>query len=183
MSDLEQAEHLVGQGPNTYDLDTDTKRLLAEQKKRLMAPTTDQLLGVVGTPGQGFLTPTPSYDFSAGLGGDSASQGQAVTDAISQRNVNRSADYINNLKTNLKLNQPIRDANNMKMAGQNMARESEVALNNNRIRKQWELDKKRLETYKQQQKDSILASILGVVGAIGGTVLGAITGGKKEDKK
>jgi hypothetical protein len=174
---LEQAENLLSRGPNTYELDPNTKRLLEEQKKKLTTPTTDDLLGVVGTPGQGLLTPQPTYDYSVGLGGDAAQQGQRVADAISHRNIARSTDYITSLKNNLKMNQPVRDASNMKMAGQSMARQSEVDLNNNRIRKQWDLDKKRLEQYKQQQKDSILASVLGVIGAIGGTALGIATGG------
>jgi hypothetical protein len=177
MSDLAQAEGMLSVGANTYDLDDSTKRLLEERKKRLNTPTTEELLGVIGTPGQGLMTPTPAYDFSASLGGDSAAQGQAVTDAISRRNVDRSTDYINNLKSNLKMTQPVRDAGNLKQLGQNMARESEVALNNHRIKKQWDLDRKRLELYKQQQKDGVLASVLGVVGAVAGTALGVMTGG------
>lgn len=174
---LDQAESLLGQGANTYDLDTDTKRLLAEQKKRLTTPSTEELLGAVGTPGAGLLTPTPTYDFSVGLGGQAASEGTRVADAISGRNQRRSNDYINTLKNELKMTAPVRDARNMRSAVQNMGRESEVQLNNNRILKQYDLDKRRLEQYKQQQKDSILASVLGVIGAIGGVAVGVATGG------
>jgi hypothetical protein len=173
---LREAESLMT-GPATYDLEGSTKQLLADQKKRLMTPSTEELLQGVGTPGSGLLTPAPTYDFSVGLGGQAASEGTRVADAISGRNQRRSEDYINTLKNELKLTAPARDAKNVRMVGQNMARESEVALNNNRIRKQYDLDKKRLEQYKQQQKDSILASVLGVIGTIGGVALGVATGG------
>lgn len=174
---LQEAENLLGQGPKTYDLENDTKRLLEEQRKRLMVPSTEELLGAVGTPGQGLLTPTPTYDYSVGLGGESADMGTRVTDAITRRNVRNSADYINNLKNNLKLTAPVRDAKNLRQVGQGLSREAEVKLNNNKILKQYDLDKRRLEQYKQQQKDSILASVLGVIGAIGGVALGVATGG------
>lgn len=174
---LQEADYLLSQGPKTYDLEGSTKQILEQQKKRLMTPSTEELLKGVGTPGSGLLTPAPAYDFSVGLGGQAASEGTRVADAIADRNQRRSADYINTLKNELKLTAPARDAKNVRMSGQNMARESEVALNNNKIRKQYDLDKKRLEQYKQQQKDSILASVLGVVGAIAGTALGVVTGG------
>lgn len=174
---LAEAESLLASGPKTYDLEPDTKRLLEEQRKRLTKPSTQDLLGVLGKPGQGLVTPTQSYDYSAGLGGESATMGQSIADAVAKRNEAKSRDYINSLSKELELTAPARDAKNMRLAGQNLARESEVALNNNRIRKQYDLDRRRLELYKQQQKDGILASVLGVVGAIAGTALGVVTGG------
>lgn len=174
---LEQMENELGKGPKTYDLEDDTKRLLEEQRKRLMVPSTEELLGAVGTPGQGLLTPTPTYDYSVGLGGQSADTGARVTDALTKRNIANSTDYINNLKNNLKLSAPVRDAKNLRQVGQGYVNEVEVKLNNNKILKQYDLDKRRLAQYKQQQKDSILASVLGVVGAVAGAALGVVTGG------
>lgn len=177
MGFLSDAEALVGQGPSTYDLEPTTKKLIKSQNDQLAAPSTDQLLKGVGNAGDGLLVPNQAYNYSTGLGGDSGAGGYNVLDAMRERNSKRSADYINTLKRELNLAQPARDAGRLKMVGQNLASQAEVTLNNNRILKQYDLDKRRLEQYKQQQKDSILGSILGVIGTIGGVALGAATGG------
>lgn len=177
MSDFDTAQDLINQGPNTYDLDDKTKALLDEQDSRLKAPSTEALLKGVGAPGEGLLTPKQSYNYSAALGGDTGRSNERVIDAIALRNQKRSADYINSMKRELALNEPVTDAGRLRMAGQNIASRAEVALNNNKILKQYDLDKRRLELYRQQQKDGILASILGVIGTIGGVALGVATGG------
>lgn len=182
MSDVQHIEAMLGHGPNTYDLDENTKRLMEEQRKKLLVPSTEGLVGAVDQAG--LMPQQQPYDFSVGLGGDTGQSAARVHDAITQRNQSQSQDYINTLKRELKLAEPARDAGNLRAYGQNLGREAEVKLNNNRIVKQWDLDKRRLEQYKQQQKDGILASILGIVGTITGVGLASkLFGATGEGKK
>ncbi len=167
----------MASGPQTTQIDPNTKRLMEEQRKRLMQDSTESLLQGVGTPGQGLMSQQPAYDYSAGLGGDSAQMGKRVTDAISSRNNARSGDYISRLKRELALTAPARDAAKLRTARTSLQGESDVAVHNEKILKQFDLDKRRVEQYKQQQKDSVLASIIGVAAAVAGTALAVVTGG------
>lgn len=176
-NELDQIATQMSAGPQTTELDPTTKRLLEAQKKRLGENSTEQLLAGVGQAGpSGLLSAQPAYDYSVALGGDSARSGAAVADAISGRNQRNSNDYINTMKNQLAMMAPARDAEKLRGVGKNIAAETEVALQNNKIIKQFDLDKRRVEQYKQQRKDSILAGILGVIGTITGVGVAAATG-------
>lgn len=177
MSYIDQIDTLMASGPQTTEIDPATKKLIDAQRKRLETDSTDTLLQGVGNAGQGLMSQQPAYDFNAALGGDSATQGKQVIDAIGSRNNARSNDYISRLKNELRMTAPARDAEKLRMSGQILGKQTETDLQNNKIKKQYELDKKRVAQYKQQQKDAVLASILGTIGTIVGTGAGALIGG------
>lgn len=109
------------------------------------------------------------------LGGQD--QTDSVAAALNARNSKASTDFVNNLKSNISMNAPVRQMAASQQSLQNLQGVNQVQQANYQIQKQQWLNEQRVQIYRQQQQNSILAGILGIVGAGIGTVVGAAVGG------
>ena len=137
-----------------------------------------------GLPGQyqhglgtetGFLRPESGIRAGGALGGDD--QTANVFNALGLRSERHADDYVNNLKRGIELNAPvIRSAGYGQQAG-NVNALGQIELNNYRVMKQQQMNQIRVGVFEQQQQQSLIAGILGILGTIGGAVIGAAVGG------
>jgi hypothetical protein len=159
------------QGPKKTAIDPALQQMVnaAQQTASAADPTQgiEQNIGFAKTaPGQ----------FSAGLGGP-VDASDSIVRAIQDRAQKRSKDFVGSLQKESKYMQPVRESVAARQAARNQGQIADVQLGNLKIEQQHRLDKKRIDLYKQQQRDSILAGILGVIGTVGGAIIGGAIGG------
>lgn len=123
----------------------------------------------------GFLTPDAATRQGGALGGQD--QTGSVIGAIGLRNTRRANDFVDNMQRGIALNAPvIKSAGYAQQAG-NVANMGQIALNNYKIMKQQQMNQTRVQMFEQQQQQSLIAGILGIIGSVGGAVIGAAVGG------
>lgn len=125
----------------------------------------------------GFLTPVTGGQQDAALGGPGNTS--AVMSALGARNARVSNDFVDNLKKGVALTAPVIKQQGYQQQEGNINAMGQVNLNNQAILKQQNLNQIRVQTFEQQQQQSIIAGILGIVGAFTGSVIGSATSGGK----
>lgn len=123
----------------------------------------------------GFLTPDAAIRQGGALGGPD--QTATVIGALGLRNKRHAEDYVSNLKKGIELNAPVIKSSGYQQQAANTNAMGQVALNNYRIMKQQQMNQTRVQVFEEQQRQSLIAGILGVIGTIGGAVIGAAIGG------
>jgi len=171
---MDQVETLLNAGPSTNQINQQTIDAISQNQKNVMSTTPSILKGVATE--QGFLTPKSTNQFGSALGGSQGDIAQAVSGAIGQRNLRRSDDFVGSLSRDIALNAPVRESARLNQSIQNMSGVAANKINNLNIMNQYNLDKNRLELYKQTQSNSLIAGILGVIGTVGGVVAGSFAG-------
>lgn len=123
----------------------------------------------------GFLTPPAAARAGAALGGPD--QTANVLGALGLRNQRMSDDYVNNMKQGIELNAPVTKQAGFNQQLGNINQLGQINLNNYKIMKQQQMNQTRVQIFEQQQQQSLIAGILGIIGSIGGAVIGGLTGG------
>lgn len=138
--------------------------------------TPDTLTKDLGKNSAEFAVPSDAGRQGTAMGGpDNTSD---VVNAIAKRNLARNNDYVNTISSGIKMQAPAEQAQGMAQHLNNLAAQANVLNNNYNLQKQYDLDQRQVALFVQQQQDSILAGILGVLGTIGGAIVGGLTGKK-----
>lgn len=171
-------EDLLKTPPSTVNVDPTTSGLLADFQHRSQNTTP----GIIGGVDQSqFNAPGAAGRQGGALGG--ADQSQSILAALGQRNQKTSSDFVNNLKSKIAMNAPVREMQGAQQSLQNLGKSNQVDQFNYQVQKQQMMNEQRVAIYRQQQQNSILAGILGIIGTIGGGIIGGLTGGAIGGKK
>ncbi len=170
---MDELDALTAQGLQKQKLAPEFEQQLDERKKRLMNST--QVINQNLSP-EGFNAPATNK-FNTALGMPASGMDSDIYRAVTERNNSRNQDFVNTLKKDVEYMAPVREAQGLRQLGSDYGKVSEVAINNQKIWQQQELNQRRLKLYRQQQADSILGGVLGILGTIAGGVIGAATGG------
>lgn len=165
----DQLEEFIKNPAKKTQVDPSVLDAIQKQQAQASAAPTQ---GIAESLGFGNTSPK---QFNAALGGP-VDASDSIAKAVQSRNMSRSKDFINNLKRGIELENPLREAKAASQAGSNLGHVADMNLMNYKIQRQNQLDKQRIELYKQQQRDAILGGILGFVGTITGGVIGGKVG-------
>lgn len=164
-------EDFLNTPPSTVKLDPTTSGLITDLTARSQRTTPGIIAGADQSQ---FNDPTLAARHGTALGGQD--QTDSVLSALGARNSKNSTDFVNNLKSKIELNAPVREMKGAQQALGNLNAGNEIQQTNYKIQKQQWMNEQRVKIYRQQQQQSILASILGIVGTIGGAVIGSFAG-------
>lgn len=170
---MDELDAAVAQGLQKQKLAPEYEDQLDERKKKL----TNSTALITGNLGAGGFDNVQSPRYNTALGMPSSGPESDVYRAVTERNQRRNDDFVNTLKRDVEYMAPVREAQGLKQLGSDYGKVSEVAINNQKIENQQQLNERRLKLYRQQQADSILGGILGILGTVAGAALAPLTGG------
>lgn len=131
-------------------------------------------------PQAGFLSNDTAMRREAALGGEDRSVD--VLNAIGALNQRKASDFATQARRNIALNAPATQTQQLLKAGRGLESLGGMVSRDYGIEKQQQLNQQRVRIFEQQQEQSLIAGILGVVGtvagfAIGGPIGAAVGGG------
>lgn len=154
--------------PNKLNLSDATRKIIDGQPQQLAARSGLLKSGLV----QSNAAPVSGFNTAIGMAG-----GDGLSAALQSRASERTGGFINRLKSKIDYEEPMDRLRGEKQYASNLGKSSRVDLHNMERDNQYRLDKKRIELQKQQQADSVLGSVLGIIGTVVGVALAPFTGG------